>query len=62
MLCGCGETKTTPPPGTDMNTPTVNIDEGDIVAPDEITKKSDAAKEKTPSTTDSSAETKKEGE
>ncbi len=63
MLCGCGETKTTPPPGTDMNTPTVDIDEGDIVSPDEINKKDAAAtKPNKPGTADPGTETKKEGE
>jgi hypothetical protein len=63
MLFGCGKANTTPPPGTDTNTPTVNIDEGDIVAPDEIIKKSDvAAKTNTPGKADPGTETKKEGE
>ena len=32
IFVGCGETDTTPPPGTDTDTPTVDIDPG-ILAP-----------------------------
>ena len=45
MLAGCGETKTTPPPGADTDTPTVDIDEGGITSPDEVTPTKDATKE-----------------
>jgi hypothetical protein len=36
MICGCGgEEKKDPPPGTDTDTPTLDIDEGSISSPDE---------------------------
>lgn len=45
MLAGCGETKTSPPPGTDTDTPTVDIDDGAITSPDEVTPTDDTTKE-----------------
>ena len=45
ILGGCGETKTTPPPGADTDTPTVDIDEGGITSPDEVTTDGDTKKD-----------------
>ncbi len=44
VFAGCGKTDTTPPPGTNTDTPTVDIDEGDIVSPDQVTKPDEAVK------------------
>ena len=63
MLCGCGKANPTPPAGTDTNTPTLDIEEGDIVAPDELTKKNDdAAKTDTPDAANPDTQPAAEGE
>lgn len=40
MLVGCGEAETTsPPPGTEAKTPSLDIEEGTAASPEEVTEK-----------------------
>lgn len=48
MLAGCGESESTPPPpGTDTETPVLDIEEGATTPPDQATGEDDAAQEGT---------------
>ncbi len=56
-LGGCGKADTAPPPGANTDTPTLDINEGDIVSPDEVTTADDTAPK-----SEANVGTKKEGE
>ncbi|MFO7907256.1 MAG: hypothetical protein ACQESR_20645 [Planctomycetota bacterium] len=44
MVVGCGESETTPPPGTDTETPVLDIEEGTATSPDQATSEDEPGK------------------
>lgn len=45
MLSGCGESETTPPPGTDVETPVLDIEDGTSTPPDQATTEGEPGEE-----------------
>ena len=43
LLAGCGRGESTPPPNTNTDTPVIDIQEGNLAAPEEVAPSQDSA-------------------